>query len=215
MGGIRSMSVKAYGTFKKVGEYIFRTDAYLQWGSSSESIGTIILFNPGSSRLIDDIPWGLFKKNKQSNIELTGELVLDPTMEVIRDIINDVHPHISGRLQICNLMNLREAKMNNAITIYEKIKDQDVFKDVLHTDYSFLSKQETPWVWCAWSVESKKSINMRKKEVADNLRKLEIKRYAVYRPEDDDTSIHTYHVRPQLKEKQKEYANKIIIEMRG
>lgn len=33
--------------------YIFRTEACLKWGKSSETLGTIIMLNPGESELSD------------------------------------------------------------------------------------------------------------------------------------------------------------------
>ncbi|MEH7344111.1 hypothetical protein V7122_09570 [Bacillus sp. JJ1532] len=39
-----------FGTFEKRGNYIFRKQAYLQWGDSTNIIGSIILLNPGGEK---------------------------------------------------------------------------------------------------------------------------------------------------------------------
>ncbi|RXT07780.1 hypothetical protein [Ammoniphilus sp. CFH 90114] len=51
-------SAKAYGSFTRLGSYVFRTKAHLQYGSSVEPIGMLYMLNPGESRLEDETPLG-------------------------------------------------------------------------------------------------------------------------------------------------------------
>ena len=69
---------KAYGSFVKRGDHIFRTSAYIQWGESEKSIGSCLLLNPGSANFD--------KINSKLTTSLhtlgyaDGEINTDPTM---------------------------------------------------------------------------------------------------------------------------------------
>ena len=45
----KKQSVKGFGKFIKKDNYVYRTEAFLQWGTSKKTIGTIIMQNPGAA----------------------------------------------------------------------------------------------------------------------------------------------------------------------
>jgi len=74
--------VKAYGTFTKIGEHVYRTDTYLQFGDLDELIGASVLCNPGSARALNElIEEKLINYNEDETLKFEGvELKLDSTM---------------------------------------------------------------------------------------------------------------------------------------
>lgn len=47
------MDFKVYGKFVKKGDFIYRTDTYMQFGESEDIIGACVLCNPGASSFKD------------------------------------------------------------------------------------------------------------------------------------------------------------------
>ncbi|MFP3513242.1 hypothetical protein SB775_27445, partial [Peribacillus sp. SIMBA_075] len=47
--------VKAFGTYYKTNGHLCRKAAYLQFGNSSESIGSTVMLNPGKAEFVDNI----------------------------------------------------------------------------------------------------------------------------------------------------------------
>ena len=47
----KNQLVKGYGSFMKKDNYVYRTEAYLQWESSEKTIDTIIMLNLGKTKI--------------------------------------------------------------------------------------------------------------------------------------------------------------------
>jgi hypothetical protein len=83
----------------------------------NKTLGLIIMLNPGSSRLVDEKAWNTFVHNEY---QVSGELLLDNTMESIVRVLEDSFGDLEGELTIQNLFDLRDSDSPSAI---EKYKD--------------------------------------------------------------------------------------------
>ena len=86
----KNQIVKGYGSFIQKDNYVYRTEAYLQWGSSEKTIGTVIMLNPGKAS----------EKGELVEDELQEfELNLDSTMRSIIAVIKEAYKdqHLEGR----------------------------------------------------------------------------------------------------------------------
>ncbi|MEK5419513.1 hypothetical protein [Paenibacillus sp. FSL L8-0708] len=148
---------KAYGTFIKRGENTYRTSAYIQWGSSEQSIGACLLLNPGSA--------DFHKINPDLNVILNtlfrakGEIMTDPTMKqlilLIEGIYGQLQP-IAGRFHIYNLFNLQNPKSIHAIDLFEALVHSGEY-DITESLISLNELQTHPWIFTGWGIEQKVS----------------------------------------------------------
>ncbi|WKB36113.1 hypothetical protein QS257_02230 [Terrilactibacillus sp. S3-3] len=115
---------KAFGSFMLRGGHAFRTSAYIQWGRSQESLGAVLMLNPGSA--------GFAANNPELREKLTrfgaamGRLQTDPTMNQLIRIIEKIYKDrssIEGRLYIYNLFNLQETNSDAAVSEFEALVD--------------------------------------------------------------------------------------------
>ena len=107
---------KAYATFYKRGEHVFRTEAKLKWGYVDEPIGTLIMLNPGSSKLADEEKWKSFLNNSDNKHPITDEIILDDTMQAVAKILGVIHLDLKGTLVINNIFNLRDSRSEKALS---------------------------------------------------------------------------------------------------
>jgi hypothetical protein len=146
-------------------------------GNMNKTLGLIIMLNPGSSRLVDEKAWNTFVHNEY---QVSGELLLDNTMESIVRVLEDSFGDLEGELTIQNLFNLRDSDSPSAI---EKYKDCFVsskpnklnsnfpscinpkYKDMLHTIIDEKYMNQFPWIWLAWSVQDGMYLNERRKQI--------------------------------------------------
>lgn len=146
-------TVKAYGSFVKRDNHIFRTSAYLQWGDSADSLGACLLLNPGSAKLIEELDRLL---HSQGFAE--GEVKMDPTMKnqlakIVERIYHDNH-HLSGRFHIYNLFNLREGQSEKAINDFEKLCVSNLY-NIEDSLASVEELEQHPWMLLGWGVKKK------------------------------------------------------------
>jgi len=142
---------KAYGTFIKRGNKIYRTSAYIQWGESEKSIGACLLLNPGSATL------DKYLSNKLDRTGFASGWIKteDPTMEQLILFIDKIHENnqeISGRLHIYNLFNLQNTKSENAIDQFEELVssgEYDISESLATLDELVLH----PWILLGWGVK--------------------------------------------------------------
>jgi hypothetical protein len=143
--------IKAYGTFIKRKENIYRPSAYIQWGDSTKSLGACLLLNPGSATL-----------NEELNIELdtvgsASGLIdsRDPTMQQLIHIVKGIYcnnKNLSGRFHIYNLFNLQHGKNIEAIENFEELCNLGLYK----LEESLVPVKELklhPWILLGWGVE--------------------------------------------------------------
>ncbi|KWW21726.1 hypothetical protein AS888_04240 [Peribacillus simplex] len=140
---------KAYGSFVKRGENIYRTSAFIQWGDSKESIGACILQNPGSAKLDKKLTQLLDTVGSAS-----GWLAEDPTMKQLVSIVEGIYgvdKPISGRFHIYNIFNLQSPTSVNAIDHLENLVSSgkyDNSESLVKTDELKLH----PWILLGWGV---------------------------------------------------------------
>lgn len=140
---------KAYGTFVKRGENIYRTSAYIQWGKSEKSIGACLLLNPGSATLDNEIS-SLLDINGVASGWVKTE---DPTMEQLISIVEGIYgKEITGRLNIYNLFNLQNAKSVNAVDQFESLVESGEY-DITDSLVSLTELKLHPWILLGWGVK--------------------------------------------------------------
>jgi hypothetical protein len=145
---------KAYGTFVKRGDHIYRTSAYIQWGDSEKSIGACLLLNPGSATLDKDLLDSLDTVGSASGWIKTE----DPTMEQLILFIEKIHERnqlISGRLHIYNLFNLQNTKSENAIDTFEELVSSGQY-DISESLVTLKELGKHPWILLGWGVKREK-----------------------------------------------------------
>lgn len=158
---INKQAVKGYGVFIKKGNYIFRTEAYLQWGSSEKSIGTVMMLNPGSAS-----ERGELVENELQCYELN----LDPTMHAIVSVINEAYKnqHLDGRVYIYNLFALQNPRDREAINLFNELwsTNEPLICDLPMPKEKLLQRlNEGSWTWLAWGCEESSKRVRNKKEL--------------------------------------------------
>lgn len=150
IGGIWLGNVKAFATFQQVGEEIYRTNTYLQFGSSRKSLGAVVMLNPGSSQLK-----GEARKKLSMNGSHTDETTIDETMRQLIQFMEMTHSKLNGRLHIYNLFYVKKTNSKEAITLFEHLKNTGKYPTIFPP--CLLELQQHPWILIGWGVEKKKS----------------------------------------------------------
>ena len=175
---------KAYGTFIKKGNYIFRTSAYLQWGDSEKSVGACLLLNPGSAKLDDEI---------SSVLEVTGFasglIKCDPTMKQLISLVEKIYgKDVSGRLHIYNLFNLKYAQSENAVNLFENLVQTGQY-NITDSLVSLEELKTHPWILLGWGVKRESrwvNLELIKKQWKQLILESEIPSFGKKHPKRDD-----------------------------
>lgn len=110
--------VKAFGTFSSEDGYIIRTNTYLQWGDSERSLGAVLMFNPGSARLLSQQEQDLLDLGQTVH----GELKLDNTMRQLALLVQAFYPFtLNGRFYIYNLFPVQNPSMDFAKKLFKEL----------------------------------------------------------------------------------------------
>ncbi|MFJ5762750.1 hypothetical protein ACIQAA_27200 [Neobacillus sp. NPDC093182] len=153
--------MKGFGTYENFKDRLYRKEAYLQWGHSENTLGVILLHNPGSVALKNKKLWTEINNGKV-NIAF-GELDIlqnDPLIRV-KDIIEYAFEEPDGRLYIYNLFNLVDSNRQTAYETYEKIMNETPTELL----YPVLEKLiDSPWIWLAWTVSPPNKIYVKSYE---------------------------------------------------
>ncbi|PEJ34209.1 hypothetical protein CN689_08685 [Peribacillus butanolivorans] len=147
------MEPKAFGSFVKRGENIYRTSAFIQWGDSEESIGACLLQNPGSAKLDKELTNLLDTVGSAS-----GWVAEDPTMKQLVSVIEgiyEVDKPISGRLHIYNIFNLQNSKSMNAIDQFENLVQTGQYV-ITESLVNINELKSHPWILLGWGVKQEK-----------------------------------------------------------
>ena len=207
------MVVTAYGTFRRVDSHIFRTAAMLKWGASEKNLGILIMLNPGSCKLNDDLIW---EKLSNGFIDVAeGSVALDETMKAVVSILTRSHPNLEGILHVHNLFNLRNATYDDALEIYKKICKDKNYQDALHTNFTQVFKTVFPWAWLAWSVADNKEINKRKRDVYEAIPQ-KVHKFLLNSEQlkYQKSRIHIYHPLPRKLENRLKYEEMMVYQMK-
>lgn len=144
---------QAFGTFVKRYGKIFRTSSYIQWGESRQSLGAVLMLNPGSAEF--------GKMNPKMGLRLDqfgaamGKIHPDQTMDQLIRLVDQFYEsRPSGRLQIYNLFNLRGAYAEKAIKDFEElvVHDRITLEEALA---SIGELQNHPWILIGWGLHRK------------------------------------------------------------
>ena len=144
----QKQSVKGFGKFIQKDNHVYRTEAYLQWGISENTIGTIIMQNPGAA------------SEKEAVVDALREveLNLDPTMHSIKSVVEEAYKNqqLEGRVYIYNLFALQNPKGSQAILMFNKMwsTNEPLICDLPLDREKLLQRfNEGSWIWISWGCE--------------------------------------------------------------
>ncbi|MCK1997511.1 hypothetical protein MPH47_09805 [Psychrobacillus psychrodurans] len=166
---------KAYGSFVKRGENVFRTSAFIQWGDSEASIGACLLLNPGSATLDNELTYELDTKGSASGWVKTE----DPTMQQLISVVEGVYEKdkpITGRFHIYNLFNLQNTIAVNAVDQFESLVQSGEY-EITESLPNINELKTHPWILLGWGVrrESKwKNLELIKNQWRELIEQAEI-----------------------------------------
>jgi hypothetical protein len=144
----------AIGTFKRIGDHLHRTSAYIQWGTSARSLGSCLLLNPGAAR------FGRSSKNLETELKLwgkaTGPIDTDPTMGQLVAFIESIYDgsSLDGRFHIYNLFTLQNPKSEHAIDLFESLVSNGQL-DPLGSLVPMDELRVHPWMLLGWGCEQR------------------------------------------------------------
>ncbi|MBD8027988.1 DUF1643 domain-containing protein [Ureibacillus sp. Re31] len=141
-------NVRAIATFQLIGEEVYRTNTFIQFGTSRKSLGAVVMLNPGSAHLK-----GEAKKKLIMNGSHTDETTLDNTMKQLVQFMKATHSELEGRLHLYNLFYVRNATGIEAIELFEHLKTSGKYPTI--TLPSLLEMSQHPWILIGWGVEKR------------------------------------------------------------
>lgn len=153
-------NVKAIATFQLIGEEVYRTNTFIQFGTSRKSLGAVVMLNPGSSNLK-----GEARKKLIMNGSHTDETTIDNTMRQLIQFMKASHPNLEGRLHIYNVFYVRNTASVEAIELFELLKATGKYPTI--TLPSLLEMSQHPWVLIGWGVEKRSRWRFYEKEKRD------------------------------------------------
>ncbi len=142
--------MKAIATFQLVGDEIYRTNTFLQFGTSRKSLGAVVMLNPGSSEL-----QGEARKKLFMNGAFTDITSLDETMKQLIQFMKSTHSTLDGRLHIYHLFYVKKTKNRDAIELFEHLKVSGKYPTIIPPN--LFEMQQHPWIMIGWGIEKKKS----------------------------------------------------------
>jgi hypothetical protein len=110
--------MKVYAHFAIENGIEFRWRTLLQFGDSWNTIGTVIMKNPGSADpLLIDIPNEILSKlNQIDNSYEWSEFSDDPTLRLIAKLFEEHYRcQLNGVIQIYNLFNIKDQNLDSAL----------------------------------------------------------------------------------------------------
>lgn len=143
-------SVKAIATFQLVGDEVYRTNTFLQFGSERKSLGAVVMLNPGSSELQGEARKQLFMNGSH-----TDETSIDETMRQLIQFMKKTHTKLDGRLHIYNLFYVKKTKSRDAIELFEHLKISGKYPTIIPPN--LYEMQQHPWILIGWGVDKKNS----------------------------------------------------------
>lgn len=142
---------RAYGTFVKKRDNIYRTSAYIQWGDSEKSIGACLLLNPGSATLDKELLYSLDTVGQASGWIKTEDPTMVQLISFVEKIYSENQP-ILGRLYIYNLFNLQNTQSQNAIDQFEELVESGEY-DLEESLVTINELKDHPWILLGWGVK--------------------------------------------------------------
>lgn len=140
------LDYKAVATFQFVGEEIYRTNTYIQFGSSRKSLGAIVLLNPGPARLHNEA-----RKKLKMNGSYTTEIPIDDMMKQLITFMKKTHSNLDGRVSIYYLFYIKNTNSKEAIKLFEILKTTGNYPTLCRPPTTEI--QQHPWIIIAWGNE--------------------------------------------------------------
>lgn len=196
-------SVKAYGQFEERNGYMYRNSAYLQWGTSEESLGAFLLLNPGKAKLIEDVVL-------QEGIVYFGETKVDQSMQQMQKLVERINElnGLDGRVHIYNLFSLRNTENRDAIAMFEKLTSVGEFPVI--DDYPSLEElKKHPWICKCWGINSKANrthLRERKLTWIELLTNANVPTFGKLHP----NKLDYFHIRPRLQKDQEVLQGELV-----
>ncbi|MFJ5762078.1 DUF1643 domain-containing protein [Neobacillus sp. NPDC093182] len=195
-------SYKAFGTFYKCNNFICRIKTFLQFGNGSNSIGSIIMLNPGEASFVD-------KSIVFDVEEKTGELIPDKTMKRLAEILQQSNKELlNGRFHIYNLFPFQHTSSKNAVK--EKqwlIQSYETNKSIIQQ----FNEEKHPWVLLAWSTEKGSELNRLKEQWISAIHDTDIKVFGLKA----QGKLMFYHPFPRIQDHKERYFNEIIRQLQN
>ncbi|MCM3201613.1 hypothetical protein A9488_08865 [Bacillus cereus] len=189
--------VRAFGTFYKSNGHIFRKAAYLQFGSSSRSLGATIMLNPGYANFKDE-------SITMKDSDTTGEITPDRTMIRLAEILRHVsQASLEGRFHIYNLFSLQNTSSKDAVKQEEWLRE--AYTNNVEIINQFLLEQH-PWVLLAWSTEKGVELNRLKEQWFSAIKAANIKMFGIQAK----GKAMFYHPYPRILSHRERYLQQII-----
>lgn len=200
--------MKAYGTFTKIGDYIYRTDTYLQFGETKDLIGACVLCNPGSAKAFEDsIEKRLLSFQGPGNLVINDvRLKEDATMNQIKNILEGIFSvDVKGTFRIYNLFTLKEPKMNIAIKLKKsnELNEEMLYKDF--EDFNKLQLDDEKILLRAWGVDDAKILRDLKRDWDRLISNTKAKKLGKFKEESQ-----YYHPLPRLQDHKIAFVEYII-----
>ncbi|MFC3885165.1 hypothetical protein ACFOU2_17500 [Bacillus songklensis] len=193
------MSSKAYAMFHPYGEKTFRTNAYLQFGKSSASIGSFLMLSPESAELV---------KPQVLAGAVMGEIRLDRTMNQIVKIVKKHEPGpIEGRVYMYNLLPIKNTKSNEVLQ--EEITKEYI--QFLYDSIDHFQKKNHPWVVIGWGVNQPTRFKELKEKWLDFFETNQVRTYGVR----GEGPLDYYHPSPELASDQAVYLERITAQFQA
>lgn len=145
----RLENINAMATFQLIGKDIYRTNTYIQFGTSRKSLGSVVMLSPGSASLT-----GEAKRIFMHTGAYTDTIKLDNTMKQLVKFMKATHTHLDGRLYIYNLFYVKSTKHVEAIELFELLKAIGSYPTL--TLPSFDEMKKHPWILIGWGIEKRK-----------------------------------------------------------
>lgn len=140
------LDCKAVSTFQYVGEEIYRTNTYIQFGSSRKSLGAVVLLNPGPAKLHNEA-----RKKLKMNHSYTSEIPIDDTMKQLITFMEQTHSNLDGRLYIYYLFYIKSTNSKDAIKLFELLKTAGKYPTICRPSTDEIKQH--PWIIFAWGNE--------------------------------------------------------------
>ena len=159
--------MKVYALWKDDGKYQYRWRTLLHFGDSDswDIIGSVYMKNPGSATPIGEPDASVLAKLKEDfSSSIDGDwkefdFSTDKTMQSIEQLFTECYGDLNGVIQIFNLFNLKNQKLEDALKIINRGEENPMY---LYTFDEDISHFVYP-VYIGWGDLWKKSVFNKKK----------------------------------------------------
>ncbi|KUP04393.1 hypothetical protein Q75_15465 [Bacillus coahuilensis p1.1.43] len=165
------------------GRMVYRMETFLQWGDSSESIGSCLMLYPKYSRFSTDSP------------PLLGEVIMaslskSSSVKRMEQLVKSMYGNtpLNGRFYIYYLIPFEGDKVEYVLGQFEGFITRGIIQleDYMPTDEEL---RKHPWIILSWGIQKQNhtmNLNNSKKEWLDRLNRVETKTLGIKHPDTGD-----------------------------